>query len=140
MKQLKRLTLDLQYKDKKESKKEINSLFSFNAFEGINGLTHLSINFPYYSTIDERVLTNIDINLPNLQLLRINSQIKTDLNGYEVITDRLSRLSNLQTIDIDVRKKSIEEMFKTKLIKNCPKIFILSDESDGSVYSDSDSN
>ena len=103
----------------------MNSLLSLNAFKGMEGLTHLDITFPntfFDETIDERFFTNIDINLPNLQLLKIKTKIRTDLKGYQLIADSLSRLSKLHTIYIDIEKESIQEMFKTKLIKNCTKI------------------
>ena len=110
-----------------DSENQMSSLFSFDSFNGMNGVTHLKISFPLHSTIDERVLTNIDINLPNLQLLGINSEIKTDLKGYQVIADRLSRLSKLRKLNVRVtaRELSIEEMFETKLMKNWPKIIWL---------------
>ena len=153
LKQLKRLTLTLQYKDNKnDSQKEMNSLFSFNEFEGMNDLTHLSINFPYISRIDGIFITNIGINLPNLQLLRIENEITTDLNRYQLIVKSLCRLSRLEVIPINVWEESIQEMFKTKLIKNCTKIKsfyfgynsrfnsnYISNERDGSLSSDSDS-
>ena len=90
----------------------------------MEGLTQLTIRFPiaFNSTIDERVLINIDIYLPNLQLLRINRQIKTALNGYQLIAESLSRLSKLQKINVRVKGKSMQKMFETKIIKNCTKI------------------
>ena len=96
--------------------------FSFKAFKGFEGLTHLAIVLPEkWSTdnpeIDETILTDIDINLPNLQFLRLDSD---KINATELTADILSRLLKLKTIEFCV-KESVQPLIENKLI-NCNKI------------------
>ena len=79
--------------------------FSFKAFKGFEGLTHLAIDLPLkwssnqiHGLIDETILTDIDINLPNLQFLRLDS---SEINATEWTTDILSRLLKLQRIEFN---------------------------------------
>ena len=92
--ELKRLNLELLF----ETPQNVSE-FSLMPFEELQNITHLSLVFDPRSELNEKILTNIDILLPKLQYLCINPMIITDEEGVEQMTESLSKLSSLQTIN-----------------------------------------
>ena len=125
-KSLKRLIIDFSdFYDEvnEESYQLINDYikwFSFKAFKGFKSLTHLAIGWPTdyeNGSIDETILTDIDINLPNLQFLRLQTN---KMNASEWTADILSRLLKLHAIQLYI-EESDQPLIRTKL-ENCNKI------------------
>ena len=58
---------------------DLNELFSFEAFEGLSNITHLTIRFD--GTLKETILKDIDIHLPNLQYLKIENLFDVSPEG-----------------------------------------------------------
>ena len=97
---LKRLNLRLRANKKIRRKNniDVNKLFSFELFEGLSNITHLSLCFD--QTLDESILKDIDINLPNIQYLEIEYRFFTTPEGVTQMADILSRLSRLETLKL----------------------------------------
>ena len=113
-KQLKRLDLNLYFKDFEESFVEFHP---FEELKGLNGLTHLSIDIwePSHNDFNETILTDIDINLPKLKYL----EIECLFIASEWTPQVLSRLSSLETIALRIRNREIGPQIERQLIKNC---------------------
>ena len=97
--------------------------FSFELFKGFpQQLTHLSLGFEdFEESLNESVLKDIDIYLPKLQYLYINSKIITDKEGMTQMVDILSRLSRLQSIYLRLNYP-ISELIEAKIAEKCRKI------------------
>ena len=126
---LKRLNLLLIFfNDEKDI--NVNQIFSFELFKGFENMTHLRLYFDLEirrKTLKESVLKDIDINLPNLQYLKISDYFDTTPEGVTQMADILSRLSRLETIELKFKSgvdfKPIEEQI-TKKCKEIRKIEI----------------
>ena len=117
-KELKRLALMLHFHNntfEKSDKENIES-FSFKAFEGFKDLTHL--NFYPIMHFKETILTDIDINLPNIQKLVIRRPFKASKWTAHI----LSQLSHLESIDMDIENESIHRLIETEITENCKRI------------------
>ena len=96
---------------------------TFKQFNGFEGLTHLSVGSDVNTwgkektTTSETILEGIDVNLPNLQFLRL---VSDEVKATEWTADILSRLSKLQMIQIWI-EESAQPLVKTRLEK-CTKI------------------
>lgn len=87
-------------------------------FNGFHKLTHLKLLLAKLRTVDEDILHEFDINLPNLKSLYIHRRFR----ATERTADILSRLSGLESIRLQIRDESIRSMIKNKLIDNCKHI------------------
>ena len=119
---LKRLIFSLPFVDNEgEDNIDVNQLFSFELFKGFENITHLSLHFGFTQTLKESILKDIDINLPNLQYLEIENRFDTTPEGVTQMADILSRLSRLQTIELQFKSgvnfKPIEEQITEKCRK-----------------------
>ena len=86
-------------------------LFNFEAFEGFEDLTHLTVCMSNNSeSFPESILKDIDINLPNLQSLSLNFELK----ATKWTADILCRLTKLQTLfsKRESQIKSVRRWFK----------------------------
>ena len=114
---LKRLDINLPVLSNESKTEE----FSFEVFDGLSNITHLSLKFNG-KEINASILKDIDIYLPKLQYLEIKSCFKAYNSEAQQMADSLSRISSLQTIDLWIKSDLIYETIKTKLIEKCPKI------------------
>ena len=80
-------------------------------------LTHLTLDVYTKNTFDETILTDIDINFPVLQSLKI----KCPIIASEWTPKLLSRLKNLETIELNIKNYEVVPEIETKLIQNCRK-------------------
>ena len=118
-KSLKRLDISLRREELNQIFKDYIKSFSFKTFKGFDGLSHLAVDcYRYYIVFEcldtnETMLTDIDINLPNLKLLRLYTR---RLEATQWTADILSRLSKLETIKICV-EKSVQPLIESKLKK-----------------------
>ena len=115
---LKRLNLRLF-----ESESDLNvfnDIFSIEAFKGLSNITHLTL-YSDLGSFKETTLKDIDINLPNLQYLVIETPFKLTPEEVTQMADILSRLSKLKTlkllIDSDLNNDEIEVQFLEKCKK-----------------------
>ena len=83
-----------------ENNIDVNQLFSFELFQGFENITHLTLSLNWRQYLNESVLKEIDINLPNLQCLRIENEFFSTPEGVQQMADILSRLSNLETLTL----------------------------------------
>ena len=65
---------------------DVNQLFSFELFKGLENITHLSLGFSPTQVSKESILKEIDINLPKLQYLKLTDRFehncrRSDTNG-----------------------------------------------------------
>ena len=88
--------------------------FSFEAFKGLSKITHLTLR----GYFDVKSFKDIDINLPNLQCLVIESSFNLNREEVTQMADILSRLSKLFTLKLyissDLKKKEIVSEFRKK--------------------------
>ena len=99
---LKRLKLWLHFiVDEDEDNIDVNQLFSFELFKGFENITHLTLRFVRTQTLNESILKDIDINLPNLQYLEIEYRFLTTSEGLTEMADILSRLSRLEILKLE---------------------------------------
>ena len=111
--------MSLNFQDNDQDK------FFFESFDELPNITHLELSFEFNQKkyeLNEKILTNIDIYLPKLQYLNIRFQIITDEEGVTQMTESLSKLSRLQSIDLWVQKGVISELMKAKIVEKCRKI------------------
>ena len=84
-------------------------------------LTHLSLcerfDLSINGTIDETILTDIDINFPKLQSLTIVCRFIAS----EWTPQILSRISSLETIELDIENREMKPEIEKQLIQNCKK-------------------
>ena len=118
-KQLRKLRLSL-FNDNNDMKTQFLELFSCSALKGLEKLTYFYLRLNTVA-IDEKILTDIDVNLPNLQYLRLDHAI----NHTEWSADILSRLTKLQSIYFSPKNESFRKLMEEKLIQNCRKIEII---------------
>ena len=124
-KRLKRLYLKLHFEDEDESDIHFHP---FQDLKGLQGLTHLTIRVMVYrnhpngrslssrnQNFNEKILTDIDINLPKLQYLNIEFRF----NANEWTAQVLSRLISLQTIYVYIRNVEIVPQIERQLFLNC---------------------
>ena len=98
-----------------------HDMLSLKPFEELSNITHLTLEFDC-KLLNEEILTNIDIYLPKIQYLVIRRIISTDEEGVTQMTESLSRLSRLQTIDLRLTYGHISELMKAKIVEKCRKI------------------
>ena len=115
-KQLKRLKLDFS------EDLEYDQLFEFYPFKDLKvleGLTHLRIRGLsyniYYCIFNEKILTDIDINFPKLKSLEIDCPFIAS----EWTSQVLSKLTSLQTIELEISNDEISPEIERQLIDNC---------------------
>ena len=114
--QLKRLSLNfIIHKDF-----DINELFSFEAFKGLSNITHLTLDFADYLSLN--FFKDIDIFLPKLQCLYFEDVINATPEEVTQIADILSRLSRLQTLKLLINKKVDYKEIEVKIREKCRKI------------------
>ena len=102
-----------------------SKLFSFEAFKGLSNITHLTLHLnlrKYFNeTLNEDIIKEIDIYLPNLQYLEIKDVFHTTPEGVTQMADILSRLSRLETLKLKFKPgvdfKQIEEQITEKCRK-----------------------
>ena len=103
-----------------------SKLFTFEAFKGLSNITHLTLclNLWEYSDkkLNEKLLKDIDINLPNLQYLRIIDNFKTTPEGVTQMADILSRLSRLETLELFCKSGVDFKPIEEQITKMCRKI------------------
>ena len=119
---LKRLNLWLNIVNNEgEDNIDVNQLFSFELFEGLSNISCLYLGFEDRTTLKYSFLTNIDINLSNLQILEISDIFDTTPEGVTQMADILSRLPRLQKIKLKFKSgvdfKPIEEQITEKCRK-----------------------
>ena len=119
---LKRLDLFICYVRKEDEYDiDVKQLFSFELFEGLSNITHLSFHFSSKENLNESILNEIDINLPNLQYLDILNRFDTTPEGVTQMAETLIRLSRLETLKLmfisGVDFKSIEKQITEKCRK-----------------------
>ena len=119
---LKRLKICLKYETFLNL--DIHQWFSFDLFKELPKITHLSLRF-YGKRVNESVLKDIDIYLPNLQYLEIISSFKGTPEGLTQMTDILSRLSRLQTIKVRFHNQVDYKPIRAMFIEKCVKIKII---------------
>ena len=117
--------------------KQVFNFHPIQDLKGLEGLTHLSLGIIQYPNFThqyfkETILTDIDINLPKLKYLKIDCPF----NASEWTAQLLTRLSNLQTIELKIENNSMIDIIKRQLIQNCKKFKKFIDNND---YSDYDS-
>ena len=96
----------------------MNDLQLRTHFDELKDLTHFTFNSYPNLSINENVLTDIDINLPNLQYLDFYPNIV----ATEWTAHILSRLSRLEDIIVTVKGESVCNTIETNLRNNCKKI------------------
>ena len=117
-KRLKRLEFEFNYKMFKGS----NIYFRpIKDFKGLEGLTHLSIIYnDFYDYMlgdfEETKLTDIDIILPKLKYLKIEF---LPFDASECTGQVLSRISTLETVELEIENPEIIPVIETQLIQNC---------------------
>ena len=123
-KRLKRLDITVEIEEVL-SKYTCTDMFTFEALEGFDELTHLNIKIrspEWYIPIEfpETFLEGIDTYLPKLQSLTYSG---IELSLSRASADILCRLSRLETIDLQIiNKQKIPDYIESKLIEKCPKI------------------
>ena len=90
-------------------------------FNGLQSLTHLSINFWNKNPIQMDLIKDIDKSFPKLRVLRIISNYYPIEVSQQSI-DSLGRLSRLESLEINVNNESIRHIIIDKIEKNCKKI------------------
>ena len=90
-------------------------LFPDNTFYIFKELNHFIIRIEESETVNEEVFEGIDSHLPNLRSLTVLNRIE----ATEWLGDILSRITSLESLDINVRNESIMSYIERKLIKNC---------------------
>ena len=115
---LKRLDMDLVERTHFEN----NQWFSFELFKELPKITHLDLNCYSCEELNESVLKDIGIYLPNLQYFGFHTPLKIDTKGMTQMADILSRLSSLQTINLRFKRKIDYRSMKAMIIEKCPKI------------------
>ena len=102
--ELKRLNLWLNFDhNEDEDNIDVNQLFSFELFKGFSNISHLTISFDLKTNLKDSILKEIDINLPKLQYLEIKDKFETTPEGVKQMADIFSRLSRLETLEIEVQ-------------------------------------
>ena len=101
---------------------DVNQLFSFELFKGLSNITHLKLCFGCTQTLKDSILTDIDINLPNLQYLEIIDVFYTTPKGVTQLAKILSRLSRLETLKLYFTSKVNLKPIENKIIQKCRKI------------------
>ena len=104
----------------------LNFLAYFNfdeiiSFKGLSNITHLTISFWIHS-LNEKVLKNIDIDLPKLQYLEIKDKFDTTPEGVIQMADILSRLSRLETLKLKFKTGVHFKPIEDKITEKCRKI------------------
>ena len=114
-KSLKCLEIDFRYEKKTQIIKDYIKTFSFKAFKGCERLTYLYLycRCAKKEIISEDILTDIDINLPNIQILYLCSN---KIMATEWTADILCRLSGLQQISLSI-EKSVRPLIRSRLEK-----------------------
>ena len=120
---LKRLNLRFFFfNNEVEDNIDVNQLFSFELFKGFSNITHLSLYFNLRQTLKESILKEIDINLPKLQYLEISDRFDTTPEGVTQMADILSRLSRLETIELEVKSGVDLRPIEDQITEKCRKI------------------
>ena len=114
--------LDIDYDSDDMETEDINSNFSFEAFKEFPNITHLSLRFNDYPTLNERVLKDIDIHLPKLQYLKMSDTFDTTPDGTTQMADTLSRLSRLETIKLKLKNEDVYQRIEEQISEKCRKI------------------
>ena len=119
LKRLKRLDLEFSNVGRNYFLK-LDNFRPIKDFNVLKGLTNLSIrcNKPFSETI----LTDIDIKLPKLKSLRIISPF----TASEWTSQVLTKLTNLETIELKIKNLKIIPKIERQLILNCRKFKSLS--------------
>ena len=113
---LKRLYICLKFM----SGLEFDKIFSFKGFP--QQLTHLSLGFNSEIKLNESHLKDLDINLPNLQYLKIKNMFDTTVEGVTQLSNILIRLTRLETIVLAFDPEVDFQPIREKIIEKCPKI------------------
>ena len=107
------------------NQRDFGHCFTFEAFEGLSNITHLTLDFnssQFYATFFEGNLKDIDINLPNLHYLQIKDKFNTTLKGVTQMADILSRLSRLETLKLQFRSGVDFMPIREQITEKCRKI------------------
>ena len=113
---LKRMDLMLNF-----SKEDYHDDISLKPFEELSNITHLTLDF-INKRLNEKILTDIDIYLPKLQVLVIFREIITDEEGVTQMAESLSRLSYLQTIYFGLTNEYNCNIMRAKIAEKCRRI------------------
>ena len=111
-----------------------NHLFSFEAFEGLSNITHLSLCLDLRQISNESILKEIDINLPKLQYLEIKNKFNTTPEGVTQMADILSRLSRLETLKLMFESGVDFKPIEVQITEKCRKIKEIEIKSDSKYY------
>ena len=95
--------------------------FSFELFKGFSNITHLTLYLDWRQYLKESILKDIDINLPKLQSLKIETQFDTTPEEVTQMADILSRLSKLQKLKLIFKDSVNYEPFEDKITEKCKK-------------------
>ena len=138
-KQLKSLKLHLHYYESLQLNREMFSILKelkrlelsfseevqpdFKPIEDLVGfekLTHLTIRVKRDTIIEEfifeeKILTDIDIKFPKLKYLKFNCPF----NASQWTAQVLSKIANLETIELAIKNEEIGPPIERQLIKNC---------------------
>ena len=105
---------------------DFSRLFSFELFEGLSNITHLTLDVSLCEcsaeTLNERFLEHIDTFLPDLQYLEICDIFETIFGEEEGVAETLSRLSRLETLKLRFISGADFKPFEDKIIEKCEKI------------------
>ena len=80
------------------------------------------LSFVWRQTLKESILKDIDIHLPKLQYLEIAYMFDTTPEGVTQMADILSRLSRLQTIQLEFKSGVDFKIIEEQITKKCRKI------------------
>ena len=108
-----RLTADF------DNKNALNYKFSFEVFEGLSNLTHLTLGFGYCISF---LFEDINNYLPNLQYLVIKNRFNLNREVMTQLADNLSRLSKLKTLKLIISSKLNINEIKVIFHKKCQKL------------------
>ena len=122
-KRLKRLDLHfVKESDSLSDSLKSNQFFPFKELKPLSELTQISFlidDFSYdWSELSQTILTDIDINFPKLQSLIIGM----NMNISEQIVVILSRMTELQSIELFLDNDEDIEEISSQLYKNCKKL------------------
>ena len=121
----KKLKLYFYVDNEFEDNIDVNQLFSFELFKGLSNITHLSLHLNSYKTLSEESLKHIEINLPNLQYLKISDYFDTSPEGVTQMADILSRLSRLETLKLKFKSEVDFKPIEEQITKKCRKIKVI---------------
>ena len=114
--------LELDYDSDDSESNDISTRFSFEAFKEFPNITHLSVRFNDYPTLNEAILKDIETYLPKLQYLKFSDIFDTTPEGTEQMANILSRLSALEVIKLKLKNEDVYQQIEEQIAHKCRKI------------------